>query len=418
MKVLVIGSGAKEHAVTWAFSRSHRISALCAAPGNAGTGEIAENITDIDITNPQAVLDLCRRRKIDFVFCGTARSQASGVVDTLIAEGFSVFGAPGESARLETDRSFAKDFMERHKIPTLPSKRITSERELKRFLAKHTGRLVLKKNGLARYVRSIESADREELFDFGRKVLAEDSLIGETYREGCNLSLLALIDGEHHLLLPPASDYKKTQRNGDGVLTNGMGAVCPVPIIEGSTYEKILREIVEPSIEGLKKDGLIYQGAFFIGLLVNGDEAYVTSYHVRFGDPEAQVLIPLISSDFGKLMEAIANRQLDSYRLELSKDAAVGVVVAGEAYPHREESDIPVQILRHYPERDILIFHGATYTKNGSQEIFTNGRRSFTVVGLGENIMKANARAYRGTERIDFTGAWKRSDIGNNFFDS
>jgi len=416
VKVLVIGSGAKEHAVTWAFSKSHRISALYIAPGNAGTQQIGENIPDLDTTDPAQVLEACKSRNIDFVFCGTEASQAAGVVNSLCEAGFSVFGATKEAARIESDRWFAEEFMHRHGIHTVHSELIRNTEELEGYLEAHPGRIVLKKNGLTRFARSFESDSREELLEFGLHILAEDVLIAEPYIEGYNLSVIAFVDGQNYLALPPASDYTKAHDNEEGVLTSGMGAVCPVPIVCSEAYQRIIESVVEPTIEGLKQEGLFYRGVLFISLIVNDEDSLVTSYHVRLGDPEAQVIAPLIQSDFGNLMEAIQNQTLNSFSLSLSQDSAVGVVVAGEAYPYKIYEDIPVHIESPVPERDILIFHGATYTKNGSKQIYTNGRRSFTVVGLGENIVKANSKAYRGIKRIRFDGAWTRSDIGNNFF--
>jgi phosphoribosylamine--glycine ligase len=306
--------------------------------------------------------------------------------------------------------------MHRHDIRTVKSELIQSKEELEAYLDAHPGRIVLKKNGLARFARSFESDSREELLQFGTNVLAEDRLIAEPYIEGYNLSVIAFVDGKSYLALPPASDYTKAHDNEEGVLTSGMGAVCPVPIVSGEAYQGILDSVVQPTIEGLKKEGLFYRGVLFISLIVTDDDTLVTSYHVRLGDPEAQVIAPLIRSDFGNLMEAIQNQELDDFSLCLSQDSAVGVVVAGEAYPYKAYEDIPVDIETPVPERDILIFHGATYTKNGSGQVFTNGRRSFTVVGLGDNIVKANSKAYRGIKNIRFDGAWTRSDIGNNFF--
>ncbi|MFP4179671.1 MAG: phosphoribosylamine--glycine ligase [Spirochaetaceae bacterium] len=416
MKVLVIGSGAKEHAVTWAFSKSRRISALYAAPGNAGTGEIAENIEGIDITDPAQVLRTCADRGIDFVFCGSEWSQAAGVVDKLRAEGFAVLGASKEAARIETDRKFANAFMKRHSIPTTESEHIDSEKRLREYLESHPGRVVLKKNGLARYGRTFESESREELLDFGSTVLKEDTLLAEPFVDGYNLSILSLVDGKNYLPLPLASDYSKARDNEEGAITNGMGAVCPVPIISGEEHRNILDNIVEKTLHGLKKEGLTYRGILFISLIISDKRPLVTSFHVRFGDPEAQAIIPLITSDFGNLMEAVYEQQLDTFSLCLSRNSSVGVVIAGEGYPYKNGKDIPVQIENVFPERDILIFHGATYTRNRSQEVFTNGRRSFTVVGLGDNIVEANSRAYKGTRRIQFEGAWTRGDIGKNFF--
>ncbi|MFO7849665.1 MAG: phosphoribosylamine--glycine ligase [Spirochaetia bacterium] len=416
MKVLVIGSGAKEHAVTWAFSRSRRISALYAVPGNAGTGEIAENIDGVDITDPEQILRECKNRNIDFVFCGSERSQAAGVVDRIRDEGISVSGASKEASQIETDRQFAKEFLRRHSIPTTESEYIDSEKKLQEYIDSHTGKIILKKNGLARYGRSFESDSREKLLFYGRTVLQNDTLLAEPYLEGYNLSILTLVDGKSYLTLPPASDYTKTRDNEEGVLTNGMGAVCPVPIVSRESHQKILTDIVEKTLLALQEEGLSYRGILFISLIINENTPLVTGLHVRFGDPEAQVIIPLIVSDFGNLMEAVQQQSLDSFSLCLSKQSSVGVVVAGEGYPQKTGSDIPVNLEPLFPERDILIFHGATYTRNGSDKIFTNGRRSFTVVGVGDNIVEANSKAYRGTKRIQFEGAWMRSDIGKNFF--
>jgi len=417
VKVLILGSGAKAHALAWALDKSHLMTGLYVAPGNSGTADIAENIDSVDPNNPSEIVELCTSHSIDYCLVATSAAQHNGMVEALKQAGISTFGASTKAAQLEQDRLYARSFMKKYGIPTTDAEVFSDFETFKHYIEEHEGQhLVIKRNHPVSSLNVFDSCDSQRLLDFGKDLLKEDTLLVEQFEAGYNLSISAFIDGKHHLILPPASDYTKALDNDTGAITNGMGAICPVPILSENTYSKVLTEIIEPSLEGLQKENLSYKGVFFFSLLIQKDGAKLTSYHVKMGNPEAQVLLPLITSDFGNLLRAIENESLDQFHLELSNKSAVGVVIAGEGYPEHTPDTEVVSLDFIYPERKMLLFHGAT-TKNGDGKIRTKGGRCFTVVGLGENIVKANSHAYEGIQRVDFPGAWNRKDIGNKFFE-
>ncbi len=416
MRVLVLGSAAKEHVIVWAFSKSRRISGLFVAPGNAGTADIAENLPDISPENPEQVVQACRDYRIDYVFAASARAQVAGVVDALHQEGIPVIGAPTNSARLEGDRVFAKEFMQRYGIPTNEWRAFSDYEAFASYLEQHDEHLVVKRNKTTFQGHAArDSQDRRELLEFAAEALKDGPIIIEPYNTGYNVSLFALTDGDHYTLLPPTSDYTRSEENEEGIITSGMGAVCPIPILGEELYSKIVETIVKPTFAGMQKEGLCYKGVLFFGLLISDNNAMVTSYHVRFGDPEAQVLLPLIKSDFGNLVEAMHQQQLQDFTIRYSNDSAVGVVIASENYPVSNGGEHrTVSVYDGIPEEEAIIFHGSTKSDEDGN-IVTDGGRCFTIVGLGQNLLRAHHHAYRHLNAVEFPGAWSRTDIGSRF---
>jgi len=416
VKVLILGSGAKEHALAWSIAKSHILTGLYVAPGNSGTAEIAENIETVDIKNPSKVVELCKSLEIDYCLAANLPSLNNGVVDALQKAGISVFGAPQRTARLETDRLYAREFMKRHSIPSSSTETFTEYDDFENFIQTSQGHMVLKRNHPLSSLNVFDSTNKDKLLEFGKNILSQEPLLVEPFESGYNLSIFALIDGKNYILLPPVSDYHKARDNDFGAITNGMGAICPVPVLKEDTCSKIRTTIIEPTFKGMQQENLLYKGVFFFSLLVQKDEVRVTSFHVRFGDPEAQVILPLLESDFGNLIMSLEEGTIDRFPLKISSNSAVGVVIAGEGYPQIQPASKPVEIVSKYPDRTNLLFHGATH-KNGDGKIYTHGGRCFTVVGIGQNIVKANSHAYSGIKRVNFEGAWNRNDIGNRFFE-
>jgi len=415
LKVLVLGSGAKDHAIAWMFSKSRRITGLYIAPGNAGTETIGINLPDIDPADTQAVLQFCRNNDIHLVFVGTEAPLAAGVTDALREAGFAVFGAPKKSVKLESDKSYARHFMNSYHIPTSQYAIIQSYSELDRYLRKHEGmRFVIKPNGLAPSRIMVDSDSYEKLSAFGRQQLEHGPIILEEHLKGYPLTLTVLTDGKGYLMLPNCSEYTKAEENDRGAPTGGMGSICPVPFLNRASSRHILETIVEPTLEGMRKENLSYQGVLIFSMIMNDDGAKVVDYHVRFNDPATQSLLPLISSDFIDITEAVHEERIADFMLEISPQSAVAVVVASKGYPGKPEME---RTVRHIPcliNSSHLLFHGAA--KNTGKKLVTNGGRCFTAVGLGTNIIEANERAYAVVSEIDFDGLWYRSDIGSKFF--
>ncbi|MCF7928948.1 MAG: phosphoribosylamine--glycine ligase [Spirochaetales bacterium] len=415
MRVLIIGSGAREHALTWAFSRSKRISELCVAPGNAGTGELAKNLPDIDPLDTSAIIRTCRECKITVVFIGPEAPLAAGLVDELEAEGIPAIGPGRSAARLETSKAFAKSFMQRNGVPTAGYREFSESEGFDSYIKTVNGRIVLKKSGLAGGKGVLETSDKDEALSFGRKVLKDDHLVVEEFLSGYEISVFTLLDGNSYLMLPHCADFKKAGEGDTGPNTGGMGAICPVPWVENDLVEDIRREIIEPTFDGIRQEGLLYRGVLYFGLMITENGPRVLEYNVRLGDPETQVLLPSIRSDFGDLTDSILEGNLSSFPLSLSDKSFIGVVVASKGYPGKYEKGKQVKALPSVSEKEALLFHASTQLDD-QNNIITGGGRCFTVVGRGTNYVKANQHAYRNAEQIVFDGAWFRSDIGQKFF--
>jgi phosphoribosylamine--glycine ligase len=415
LRVLVIGSGAREHAVAWAFSRSKSISGLFVAPGNAGTHLLAANRPDIDPMDFDAIVDSSRRERIDLVFIGPEAPLAAGLADRLRQEGISSIGPPQKAARLEASKLFSKRFMRSHGIPTARAEEYTDWRRFQAAVKGASTRIVIKKNGLAGGKGVLESDDPEALLDFGRRVLETDGLLVEEYLEGYEVSVFVFTDGRGHLLLPVCADFKKAGEGDTGLNTGGMGAVCPVPTVEQPLLDRIERQIVVPTLQGMAEEGLAYAGVLYFGLMITEAGPKVLEYNVRLGDPETQVLLPVIASDFGNIMRAVLDGTVGSFPLSLKPESAVGVVVASRGYPGPYEKGLAVASLPPTDDRRLLVFHASTRLGENEQ-VLTGGGRCFTVVGLGGDILSASRAAYEAAAGVRFEGAWYRRDIGEKLY--
>ncbi|MBN2653455.1 MAG: phosphoribosylamine--glycine ligase [Spirochaetales bacterium] len=414
MKILVLGSGAREHSIAWKFSKSNRITGLFIAPGNAGTAEIGENLSHVNPENPKEVISACREHNIDYVFVGPEVPLALGVVDYLKKEGIPAFGPHKKAARLESSKTFSKKFMNKHGVPTAFAKEFDSFRSFKKYIENSSGKLVIKKSGLAAGKGVLESDDKEVLLDFGKSILKNDSLLVEEFLEGYEISIFALTDGESYILLPPCADFKKAGEGDSGLNTGGMGSICPVPGVSKELLADIEEQAIVPTFRGLKKDGLSYKGLLYIGIMVTKDGPKVLEYNVRFGDPETEALLPLINSDFVSLNEAIIDGTLAEFPIEISNQSAICVVAAAEGYPGDYKKLIKVDNL---PEetKSSICFHAST-VMDSEGVLRTNGGRCFTVVGLGDNFSKASDAVYSAMKSVEFEGGWYRKDIGKKFF--
>lgn len=423
MKVLILGNGAREHALAWAFERSKRNAGLFCLPGNAGTEELAQNLPG-DPADPATVVEAYRSSGARLVVVGPEAPLAAGVADALREVGAAVFGPGAKAAALESNKSFARAFSSRAGVPTATTARFQSYADFDRWLsatrsslapgAPFAGSLVLKKSGLAAGKGVFESDDSDELRRFAKVVLADDELLVEEFLKGYELSVFALSDGDGYILLPACADHKKALEGNVGRNTGGMGALCPVPPADAALMERIDREIVDPSFRQMKKEGLSYRGVLFFGVMVCADGPKLLEYNVRWGDPETQSLLPLLKDDMCDLFEAAATGVVTGLRPSIREGAAVGVTVAAPGYPGDYPKGIPVEALpKEGPGR--LVFHAAT-VRDPAGRLLTGGGRCFTVVGLGGDYFEAHARALEAAKELRFEGAWFRKDIGKSYY--
>ncbi len=414
MRVLILGSGAREHTITWKFSQSNRISGLYISPGNAGTADLGDNVPDLDPSDGEAVSRFCSENRIDLVFVGPEAPLAAGLVDILEDTQTAVIGPARDAARLESSKTFAKEFMNRHGIPTATAVEFEDIPSFEKHIETKKGNLVIKKSGLAGGKGVLESSDKSELIQFGSSILESDKLLVEEYLKGWEISVFALTDGNGYLLMPPCADFKKAGEHDIGANTGGMGAICPVPPVSKKLSDEIERLIVRPTFEGMKEEGLTYRGILYFGLMITKDGPRLLEYNVRLGDPETQVLLPLIQSDFVNVCEAMLDSTIESFPLHMSGDFTVGVVVASQGYPERYKKGIRVESLPKNIGRQQIVFHAST-SIDATGRLVTGGGRCFTVVGIGPTILSANKRAYEAVPGVVFEGAWFRHDIGKKF---
>ena len=421
MKVLVLGSGAKDHAIAWWFSRSRLIEGLYVAPSNPGTPGFAVNLPDVNPSDKDQVLAACRQYGIDFVFIGTEAPLQTGVIDHLNRNGIETFGAPGYALKLEGDRGFSREFAKKYNIPVPDYCICSTKRQLETFLKANEGKtFTIKPNDLSPSRIMISSSDYDSLLSYGSELLKKGPVVVEDHIEGKQATISILMDNEGYFILPVCYEYTKREHTdvGNGVATGGMGAVCPLPL-EPATRELIYKTVVHPTFKALKAENLYYKGVLTFSLLVSNDGPYLVDYHVRLNDPATQAMVSIIRNDLCELMLAMRNNTLKSIELKTSGKSAVAVVIASEGYPldtvtGRKLSAVPPQYMSNAIDTGTYLFFGAVESKNNA--IYTNGGRAATVVGVDDNIMLANSRAYKSIDLVSFDGSWYRSDIGVKFF--
>lgn len=413
MKVLVVGGGAREHAIAWKFHTSTRNNGVFCAPGNAGTAEFAINL-DIDSSDTKAILSAVNEHGIKLVFIGPEVPLSRGLADELRKNSIPTVGPGADGAKLESSKAYSKEFMLRHKIPTAKARVVRTSKELETALSEFQLPLVVKKSGLAAGKGVLETSDLSQARDFAEDQLKDGEVVIEEFLTGYEVSIFALSDGKDYLLCPPAADYKKAAEGNRGPNTGGMGAVCPVPWFDTSLIPEIEETIIRPSFQGLLDDGIDFRGILYFGLMITDEGPKVLEYNVRFGDPEAQAVIPLIETDFANLFEAVAKQSLGTQKLSISPLQSICVVVAAEGYPGEYEKNFQVELPDIRLEKRQHLFHASTRMVHG--ELVTGGGRCFSVVGKGSELLKARNRCYELASQVQFPGAWYRKDIGNRIF--
>ena len=418
MNVLVIGSGGREHAFGWKISKSKIPNKLFFAPGNAGTENLGINL-DIDISNFNQLENSIVRNNINLVLVGPEVPLVFGISDFIHSnkklEKINVIGPEKFGAMLEGSKSFAKEFMERHNIPTAPYKKFSLKNlnDGLDYLESISPPYVLKANGLAAgkgvlIINELEKAKNSlvEMLKNKKFGSASKEVVIEGFLDGIELSCFVLTDGDSFITLPYAKDYKRIGEGDSGLNTGGMGAISPVPFNDKDFKNKIENKIIKPTIKGLKKDNIDYLGFIFIGLINVKGEPFVIEYNVRMGDPETQVVLPRIKNDFLEILLATANNKLSEIKLDVSPNYAVTIVSVSGGYPESYEKGLDV--LGDIDQE--LVFQAGTLKKNN--KIVTNGGRVFSSTALGSSIKIALSKAYKNLKKIKFKGMYFRKDIG------
>ena len=416
MKVLIVGSGGREHALCWALSASPLVERLFCAPGNGGTGDEAECV-DIGPSDAAGLVDFCRAETIEFVVVGPEAPLVAGLVDELEGAGIKAFGPSAAAAELEASKGFTKDLCAAHNIPTGAYGRFREAGPAKAFIAEMGAPIVIKADGLAAgkgvtVAATIEDAERavDEALG-GRFGRAGEDLVVEEYLVGEEASFFALVDGKTALPLASAQDHKAVGEGDTGPNTGGMGAYSPAPVMTEALEQEVMARIITPTVEAMAAQGTPYKGVLYAGLMITADGPQLLEYNVRFGDPECQVLMPRLKSDLLPALIAARDGVLDHFDLRWRRETALCVVMAAKGYPGAYESGGLIgNLVAAGADDDVTIFHAGT--KREGDHVIAAGGRVLGVTALGADIAAAQARAYRAVDAIEWHDGFCRRDIG------
>ena len=417
MKVLVIGSGGREHAMAWKLLQSSRVSRIYVAPGNAGTAR-ESGIENVDITEIAALVDFARDKDIALTVVGPEAPLAAGVVDAFRDAKLRIFGPTRAAAQLESSKDYAKRFMQRHHIPTANSETSSDLAEAHSYVDRFGAPIVIKADGLAAgkgVVVAITIEEAHRAIDFmladnklgaaGARVVIEEFLVGE------EASFIVMVDGEHILPLATSQDHKRLLDGDKGPNTGGMGAYSPAPIVTPALHAKVMREVIRPTVRGMKSEGITYTGFLYAGLMIDkAGNAKVLEFNCRLGDPETQPIMMRLKSDFANLLDHAVNGTLDQIEADWDGRIAVGVVMAAAGYPDAPRKGDRIHGLPGNTT-DRVVFHAGTALREN--DVLTAGGRVLCVTALGENMKLAQQRAYSFAAGIQFDGMQLRHDIGH-----
>jgi len=421
MNVLVIGSGGREHALVWKLKQSPKVSKIYCAPGNAGIGGLAE-LVPIPSDDLDGLYQFAKKNKIDLTIVGPEIPLVNGIVDLFEKNGFKIFGPGKYAAQLEGSKVFAKNFLRKYRIPTAGY--VTFERtqyeEAQSHIMNHAFPLVIKADGLAAGKGAVVCRSTGEALNTLQELLKKNifgeagrNIVVEDFMEGQEASVFVLTDGRDYRILQPAQDHKQILDGDKGKNTGGMGAYAPAPIVTSSLMKQVEKEIIRPTLDGMRTDGKPYKGCLYVGLMMTPDGPKVVEFNCRLGDPETQVVVPLLETDLYELLHACAAGTLGSIKLKHHKASAVCVVIASRGYPDTYETGKPISGLDSVAtETGVVVFHAGTRLENG--KIVSSGGRvlGVTAVGFGDDLEGTINSAYSAVKKISFDGAYYRSDIG------
>ena len=417
MKVLVIGSGGREHALVWALSRSPQVKEICVAPGNGGTSALATNVP-IAAEDVATLVDYAEDGRFDLTVVGPELPLALGLADELGARGLRVFGPSAKAARIECSKAYSKDFMRANGIPTADYAIYDDYDRALGYLNDHAAPIVVKASGPAAGKGAIVCPTQEQAREALHRIMRErafgqagDRVVIEEYLGGQEVSVLAFTDGQTVVPMVLAQDHKAAYDGDEGPNTGGMGCYAPAHVLTEGLFQQVMDRVLQRAVDGLRRAGTPYVGALYAGLMVDGDDFKVLEFNCRFGDPETQVILPLLETDLVSVLDACIEGRLDQADLSWSNRSCVCVVMASGGYPGRYERGLKIEGLEAAGRLpDTTVFHAGT--RRDGDRVLTNGGRVLGVTATGADLQGAVARAYQAVELIHWPGARFRRDIG------
>lgn len=416
MKVLVIGSGGREHAILWKLKQSSGVKKLYCAPGNAGTAELADNVA-ISAEDVAKLVEFARREKIDLAVVGPEDALCAGIVDAMESAGIRAFGPSKAAAQLEGDKAFAKQVMRQHSVPTAEARIFTSYDDARSYIATRDTALVVKAAGLAKGKGAIVCDDPADALLSVERIMkdrifgaAGDTVVVEEKLAGPEASILAFIDGRTIYIMESAQDHKPIGEGDTGANTGGMGAYCPAPVVTDDILSQVERQVFVPVLDAMNREGTPYRGILYVGIMLTHNGPKVLEFNCRFGDPETQPILFRLQSDLLEAIEAVIAGRLDRITLKWDPRPSICVVMASQGYPDTYPTGKEITGLKDAESADVAVFHAGT--KRVGDKIVTAGGRVLGVTARGSTLAEAQRRAYQACERIHFEGAYYRRDIG------
>ena len=419
MKVLVIGGGGREHALAWKVAQAEQVENVFVAPGNAGTAREAklENVA-IDVLDQPALLAFAQDNNIDLTIVGPEAPLVEGLVDNFQANGLKCFGPSKAAAQLEGSKAFTKDFLARQNIPTGAYGNFTDMDEALAYVREQGAPIVIKADGLAAGKGVIVAMTLQDAEDAVRDMLdgnkfgdAGHRVVVEEFLEGEEASFIVMVDGKNVLPMATSQDHKRVGDGDTGPNTGGMGAYSPAPVVTDAVYQRIMDEVITPTVEGMAAEGMPYTGFLYAGLMINPDGApKVIEYNCRFGDPETQPIMMRLQSDLAALCLAALDGKLDQTEIQWDPRPTLGVVMAAGGYPDSYDKGDVIDGLDQADSDTVKVFHAGTAEKDG--QVVTSGGRVLCVTGVGDTVSEAQANAYSGVKQITWRDAYHRTDIG------
>ncbi len=417
MKVLIVGSGGREHAIAWAVNKSKKVDKIYCAPGNAGISQIAECV-DIGAMEFDKLVSFAKEKEIDLTIIGMDDPLVGGVVDAFEKEGLRVFGPRKNAAILEGSKAFSKELMKKYNIPTAAYETFTSSEDAINYLENSKYPIVLKADGLALGKGVLICNTKEEALAGVKEIMldkkfgdAGNKLVVEEFMVGREVSVLSFVDGNTIKIMTSAQDHKRAKDGDQGLNTGGMGTFSPSPFYTDEVDAFCKKYIYQATVDAMKAEGRTFKGIIFFGLMLTSDGPKVLEYNARFGDPEAQVVIPRMKNDIIDVIEACVDGKLDEINLEFEDNAAVCVVLASDGYPVSYEKGFEIKGLENFEGKDsYYVFHAGTKLSDG--KFLTNGGRVLGVTAKGKDLLDARKNAYEATKLIEFDNKYMRSDIG------